>query len=208
MNELLKPLQSALGVKPDGVRGPITTAAILAAADDGRLTVAKAAPASADLPWMAEARKVMGRHEATNNAELRAWLKSDGETLGDPSKLPWCGDFVATAILLGLPAERFPGALDANPYWARNWALFGRETEPTYGCVLVFSRDGGGHVGFAVGQDASCYHVLGGNQSNRVSITRIVKSRMIAARWPSSYPAQPISLPQMAATGTTSTNEA
>ena len=40
MNAALKPLQAALGLAPDGIRGPLTTAAILAAADAGRLMVA------------------------------------------------------------------------------------------------------------------------------------------------------------------------
>jgi len=51
-----------------------------------------------DLPWMVEAKKVMGLHENRDRAVLAKWLKSDGKTLGDPSKLPWCGDFVDTAI--------------------------------------------------------------------------------------------------------------
>jgi hypothetical protein len=53
MNDLIKPLQAALGLKPDGARGPVTTAAILDAADDGRLSVAPAvtsAPHAAGWP--------------------------------------------------------------------------------------------------------------------------------------------------------------
>ena len=45
-NDLIKPLQTALGLKADGLRGPVTTAAILAAADEGRLT-ASAPPVTA-----------------------------------------------------------------------------------------------------------------------------------------------------------------
>jgi hypothetical protein len=41
------------------------------------------------------------------------------------------------------------------------------------GDVLAFVRNGGGHVGLYVDEDASAYHVLGGNQSDRVSITRV-----------------------------------
>lgn len=53
---------------------------------------------------------------------------------------------------------------------------------PMLGDVLVFKRDGGGHVGLYVGEDAACYHVLGGNQGNAVSIRRIAKNRLIEAR--------------------------
>lgn len=49
MNDLIKPLQQALGLKVDGIRGPVTTAEILHAADEGRLSVI-AGPAVAPLP--------------------------------------------------------------------------------------------------------------------------------------------------------------
>lgn len=42
MSEAIRALQSALGVKADGIRGPVTNAAILRAADQGRLTVKEA----------------------------------------------------------------------------------------------------------------------------------------------------------------------
>jgi uncharacterized protein (TIGR02594 family) len=155
------------------------------------------APAGS-LPWMTAGMVPYGWHEVRDNARLRAWLRSDGRTLGDPKSLPWCGDYVETAIRIGLPSEPLPGALGQNPYWARNWALLGRATVPTFGCVLVFSRESGGHVGFAVGQDASAFHVLGGNQSNAVNVTRIAKSRLLAARWPATFPTRPIDLPQRA----------
>jgi hypothetical protein len=50
--------------------------------------------------------------------------------------------------------------------------------------VLVFQRPGGGHVGFYVGEDATAYHVLGGNQGDAVTIARIAKARCVARRWP------------------------
>ena len=50
------------------------------------------------------------------------------------------------------------------------------------GDVLVFSRNGGGHVGFYVGEDTTHYHVLGGNQSDSVNIARIAKNRLFGIR--------------------------
>jgi uncharacterized protein (TIGR02594 family) len=105
------------------------------------------------------------------------WLKRDGRSLGDPGKNPWCGDFVETCIRMGLPDEPLLGALGTNPYWARNWLLFGQETKPVLGAVLIFERGSGGHVGFAIGQDDTHFYVLGGNQSDAVTIARIAKSR-------------------------------
>lgn len=49
---------------------------------------------------------------------------------------------------------------------------------------MVFDRAGGGHVAFYVGEDATHYHVLGGNQSDSVNVMRIAKDRCIARRWP------------------------
>lgn len=153
---------------------------------------------SQELPWIVEGKKVFGLHEGRNKAELTAWLKSDGSRLGDTEELPWCGDFVETAIKNSLPQERLPGALGQNPYWARNWLLLGESTQSVpYGAILVFERGSGGHVGFAVGQDATDYYVLGGNQSNMVSVTRIAKSRLLGSRWPATYPNENRPLPAM-----------
>ncbi|WP_274584110.1 TIGR02594 family protein [Neisseria leonii] len=57
---------------------------------------------------------------------------------------------------------------------------------PAYGCLVTFTRTGGGHVGFVVGQDArGNLLVLGGNQSNRVSIAAFPRSRATGYYWPS-----------------------
>lgn len=202
MSAEMKALQSALlglGYAPgaiDGIWGVKTRGAAEALiAANGRRGGTSPHSTVTDLPWMGEGRKVLGLHESIDKPALSRWLKLDGATLGDPSRLPWCGDFVQTAIRIALPSEAFPGALGQNPYWARNWALFGRATDPTYGAVLVFARDGGGHVGFCVGQEGDYFAVLGGNQSNRVTIANVAKSRLLAARWPTTFDRQPIYLP-------------
>jgi len=162
---------------------------------------------STEPAWMVEARSVMGLHEVSDYSELSKWLRSDGPTLGDPRKLPWCGDFVQTAIGRALPDEPIP----VNPYLARNWLKFGVETTPRVGAVMVFwrgSRNGiSGHVAFYVGEDAGTYHILGGNQSNKVSITRIAKSRFLGARWPKGDSSKTGAVAKDA-TGEISTNEA
>ena len=125
------------------------------------------------------------------------WLKRDGRSLGDPGKNRWCGDFVETCIRMGLPGEPTLGALGTNPCRARNWLLFGKETNPVPGAVLIFERGSGGHVGFAVGQDDANFYVLGGNQSDAVTIASIAKSRLFGARWPASFPPRLQRLPTM-----------
>jgi uncharacterized protein (TIGR02594 family) len=149
------------------------------------------------LQWITEAKSALGRNEARDRMWLMDWLMRDGRGLGDSSENPWCGDFVETCIRMGLPDEPPLGALGTNPYWARNWLLFGQDTKSVTGAVLIFERGSGGHVGFAVGQDDTRFYVLGGNQSDAVTIARIAKSRLIGARWPAIYPPRLQRLPTM-----------
>jgi uncharacterized protein (TIGR02594 family) len=73
-----------------------------------------------------------------------------------------------------------------DPLWALNWNSFGNKlSEPAYGAIIVFSRTGGGHVGFYVGEDDKHWHVLGGNQSDKVSIIAKAKDTSCKGfRWP------------------------
>lgn len=203
MTRSIKDIQIALaaaGFDPgpaDGVRGRRTTLAITAFQKANGLTpdgVAGEATARAlfgepsgnpePWPWMTEAMRILGWHEVNDNKKLAQWMASDGHALGDPKKLPWCGDFVETCILRTLPNEPVP----ANPYYALNWNSFGVATTARVGAILTFKRDGGGHVGFYVGETGPDYVVLGGNQGNRVSKMKIAKKRCRAIRWPSTVP--------------------
>ena len=118
--------------------------------------------------------------------------------------IPWCGLFAA------IVAYRAGKVVVKEPLWARNWAKFGTKSpSPSLGDVLVFRRNGGGHVGFYVAEDATAFHVLGGNQSNKVCITRIAKARLLGCRRPP-YNNMPASVKpyRVAATGGLSQNEA
>lgn len=55
-------------------------------------------------------------------------------------------------------------------YRAKAWETAGTKLDkPAYGCVVTFTRDGGGHVGFVVGKTKTgMLKVLGGNQGNAV----------------------------------------
>jgi uncharacterized protein (TIGR02594 family) len=191
----------------DGLWGLRTASALKALlAANGRAT---SMSPPGPLPWITEAKSALGRHEARDRAWLMDWLKRDGRSLGDPSKTPWCGDFVETCLRLALPDEPLLGALGSNPYWARNWLLFGQQVPPVVGAVLIFERGSGGHVGFATGQDDTHFHVLGGNQSDAVTLARIAKSRLLGARWPATGPPPLQRLPIMTPGDVlTSTNEA
>jgi uncharacterized protein (TIGR02594 family) len=125
-----------------------------------------------------------------NAPEIMAWARETG--LQDSyvaDAVPWCGLFAAVVV------KRAGWESVAAPLWARNWARFGKPSpEPGLGDVLVFQRESGGHVGFYVGEDPDAYHVLGGNQGDSVSIIRVSKRRLIAARRPAWRIAQPASV--------------
>lgn len=199
MTDYVKQWQAAIGASADGQFGPDTLRRSLA--------LLPSIPTKGALPWITSIKSVFGLHEVRDKARLALWLRSDGKTLGDPAALPWCGDAVETAIKTALPQEPFVGALATNPYWARNWATFGRAAMG-YGSVGVFERPGGGgHVGFLVGHDSAAYHVLGGNQGDSVNVTRIDKGRLLAARWPLIWDADPDALPVKPASLPLSVNE-
>lgn len=185
----------ALGFVARPYVGPMTWDALLDVLDDIRPPILPL-----DLPsWVREGLRIKGWHERRDNKALRSWLASDGHALGDPAVYPWCGDFVETCIRLALPSENFPGDLGRNPYWALNWRDFGKPCGPCLGAVASITRNGGGHVAFAVGQDAHRIYLLGGNQSDTVSIAPVVKSRFSAAswRWPDTANIPQQELPQM-----------
>jgi len=123
------------------------------------------------------------RHEAAIMGWARELMCAGCDLSGyTADEIPWCGLFAAyvTFKRRGNISE-----VVKSPLWARSWASYGKPVGVAgLGDILVFSRNGGGHVGFYVAEDADCYHVLGGNQSNAVTITRIAKSRCIARRRP------------------------
>lgn len=134
------------------------------------------------LAWIMEARKHIGLAEVAGKAhqpvivrwlaELKAWWRDD--------ETPWCGVFVAHCC-------RVAGRdLPKHWYRAKDWLNVGRRLDaPAYGCIVVFERKGGGHVGFVVGQDArGNLLVLGGNQGNRVSVAAFPRSRVAGYVWP------------------------
>jgi uncharacterized protein (TIGR02594 family) len=111
---------------------------------------------------------------------ILAWADEIGGWIGDfynSDEIAWCGLFIAVC------AKRAGFPFNQKALAAREWVSWGkRALYPSLGDVLIFQRTGGGHVGLYVGEDDSCFHVLGGNQGNTVSIVRIDKNRLLASR--------------------------
>lgn len=162
-------------------------------------------------PWYSMAKDYMGLKEIVgpkHNSTIVEWVKNLGGSWRE-DETPWCGTFVGACIMGSMPDEPIPN----NPFGARNWQKFGVPLKkPAMGAVLVFWRGKksgwSGHVGFYAGEDATAYHVLGGNQSNKVSIARVGKNRLLAIRWPSTWPLPDSGEVRLAGSGKLSKNEA
>ncbi len=167
--------------------------------------------------WIAHAYTHIGQREVPGPG-VNAWIKSVWHDLkggawfwshygNDDSKLPWCGAFVAKCMQdagFKIP-ERYASA--------KAWLEWGSPiSEPAVGAVVVFTRDGGGHVGFVVGADVrGRLMVLGGNQGDAVSIAPFDLARVAGYRWPPGTEIRPhtgaSNLPVMASNAASSRNE-
>lgn len=155
-----------------------------------------------------EALKTYGTAEQPgpgSNPSIMAWAKATGmDRFYTDDATPWCGLALAyCALQAGWP-------LPVNPLWARNWLEWGdRAASPRLGDVMVFERGKGGHVALYVGEDPEAFHCIGGNHSDRVSIKRISRARLLGARrcpWRVNQPAN-VRRVVLASTGALSSNE-
>ncbi|PIO98599.1 TIGR02594 family protein [Pleomorphomonas carboxyditropha] len=181
----LKTFQADLGLPVTGKADSATVAALRSSPHDP--VVPPPEPV-----WLREARRFMGLKEIAgpaSNATIMGWARALGGWIASyysNDDIPWCGLFLAHIMGATLPKELLP----SNPLSAKAWGAFGRKlTVPALGAVMVFTREGGGHVGLYLGETATAYRILGGNQSNSVSITWIAKTRLYAIRWPSTVTA-------------------
>jgi uncharacterized protein (TIGR02594 family) len=205
----LRAFQRAKSLDAVGQLGPQTLRALRASAPSAVAGVASLADAS-PLVWFAEAERLQGLREVAgggSNPAILDWA-ADLELHYKSDDIPWCGLFVSHCIGATLPEESLPN----NPLAARSWLKFGVECEPALGAVIVFwreNRNGAkGHVGFYNGEDAQAYHVLGGNQSNAVNVTRVGKDRFLGTRRPASMPELPGGRLLRTTSGALSQNEA
>lgn len=173
----IKNFQFASGLYADGIVGPLTIAVLF---------VSEEQESFISLPWYEEAQRLVGTRERVgpgSNRKILDWANGIGLDY-DEDDVPWCGLFTAHCISSQLPDEVLP----KNVLSARSWASFGIETSPREGAIMVFwrgKRNGWrGHVGFYAYEDTQTYGILGGNQSNSVSIARISKQRLLGAYWP------------------------
>lgn len=159
--------------------------------------------------WIAEARRHIGEAEIPGPAEnpwiVSLWQKIKRGGIKTES-VPWCAAFVGACLeTVGLTSSRFESAASYL-----QWGV--KLDTAEVGCIAVFERVGGGHVGFVIGRDlAGNLMVLGGNQGDAVNIRAISTQRVApnGYRWPAAVPRPlPQPLPLIAGTSQQSTNEA
>jgi uncharacterized protein (TIGR02594 family) len=126
-----------------------------------------------------ELLKMYGTEEVLgkkNNPVIMDWAdETHLETEYTADSIPWCGLGMAVAV------QRTGREYVKNPLWARNWAKWGVMADyAALGDILVYVRDGGGHVNSYICEDHLYYYGIGCNQSDTVNITKILKVRCIA----------------------------
>jgi len=135
-----------------------------------------------DPQWLAIARPLVGLHEirgTEHSPEILGMWRAIKRSGIQSDEVPWCAAFVGACLeRAGIRSSRFESAASYL-----KWGV--RLDGPTHGCIVVFSREGGGHVGFVVGVDQTGkLLVLGGNQSDAVSVKAFPRKRVTGYRWP------------------------
>jgi len=135
-------------------------------------------------PWMSIAIRDIGTREtkgAKHTDKIVAYSRSVGADWVRGDETPWCAAFVGACLeRCGMRSTR---SLRARSYSDYGIAL----TRPVPGCIAVLSRGNNpakGHVGFVVSANRRTVTLLGGNQSDRVSISSYGRDRLVALRWP------------------------
>ena len=129
------------------------------------------APAS-EPPWIVLARKYLGTKEVAGSGDNPTIVGWDKLMTTLPASMQhdatrWCAIFVHAMLLLsGYKGKIVESAL------AVDWLNFGTKvTDPKVGDVVVFDFGGGDHhVAFVISVSGGMVHVIGGNQSDAVTL--------------------------------------
>lgn len=134
--------------------------------------------------WMELARAELGVSEVSgsgHNKRIVDYFADAGHPEVKNDETAWCAGFCG-AIL------KRAGMPNSGSLAARSYLKYGTPVEtPQVGDIVVFSRGNStweGHVGFYVGETDTSVKVLGGNQSNKVSIASYSKTRLLGYRRP------------------------
>lgn len=143
------------------------------------------APSLGEPKWLKLARSELGVKEipgAQHNPAVLSYFRDAGFPEIDDDETAWCAGF-ANAIL------HRAGYSGSKSLAARSFLTWGKEISKPYpGCIVVFWRESPrswqGHVAFFIEENSTHIKVLGGNQSNSVSIQSYPKSQLLGYREP------------------------
>lgn len=152
---------------------------------------------------------------STENSDVVKYMGTNRYGYRRDDNTSWCGSFVAwvltqagktvstvpeRALTWGRPSAHNEG------YWPGGIRVAG----PIYGAIAVKSRDGGGHVTFVMGKDAddpTILHCLGGNQDNKLQVSRYNRGVFSAFMVPEDYPHSCCELPVYSGTSVAAGSE-
>lgn len=133
-------------------------------------------------PWLIEALKDLGKGTEEiagpeDNPDIVAYHQYTSLKAKD-DETAWCAS--SSCAWLERAGVRSPRSAAAADF--RNW---GKELkEGRLGCLVVMSRPGGNHVFQYLDEDANGVYGIGGNQGDRVSVTRFAWANITNFRWP------------------------
>ncbi len=139
-----------------------------------------------DPPWLIEAFKLLGLKEApgpANNPDVVALFAEAGFAGIKDDATAWCAAFVGAM-------QRRAGYKASGSLAARSYLNYGMEVRPEEarrGDLVIFKRGSQswqGHVAYFLADDGTHVWVLGGNQSNAVTVARYAKASLLGIRRP------------------------
>ncbi|MDX2155149.1 MAG: TIGR02594 family protein [Hyphomicrobiaceae bacterium] len=135
-------------------------------------------------PWLRFAWADLGQREIAgrvSNPRIADYIRRVGHPEVADDETAWCAAFVGACL------DR-AGIDGTGSLMARSYVAWGEPAEADcIGAVAVLSRGRDpalGHVGFLVGATDDGVYLLGGNQSDAVTVARFDRSRLICLRRP------------------------
>lgn len=159
--------------------------------------------ANSGVPWLDVARQMSGLHEFVGGADnpvilgMATFIGKQYKDMADycgqyrHDSIPWCGLNVAFDLAKAGFRPVYDPKSDLKSFlWADAWRLYGQKlAKPMPGAIMVFTRNGGGHVSLYEGEDKNWFYVRGGNQSDAINLMRISKDKLTedGIRWPTEF---------------------
>jgi uncharacterized protein (TIGR02594 family) len=141
-------------------------------------------------PWLNHAWDLLGQFEHSGsqaNPKIAALFADAGHPKITSDETAWCAAFVGATL-------KRANVTPSGSLLARSYLTWGEPlAEPLPGAITVLSRSSdpaSGHVGFLLAETTSSVILLGGNQSDGVTVAAFPKSRLLSYRWPHAPVAQ------------------